>query len=142
MPYAMDTPHFESAANASGRAARAMQPVQSPEHVARVLVDLVRRPKRERHAPRYAALGFVVHWLFPRTTERLLLHALRRFHLSEGEADTTGAIYAPTNQPGPVHGTRQASTGRPAFAIWVVGELISILAGNLNRWRHTPTTRS
>jgi short-subunit dehydrogenase len=142
LPYAIDTPHFESGANASGRAAHAMQPVQSPERVARALVRLARRPKRELHTPRYAAFGFVLRWLFPRTAERLLLHALQRFHLNEPAPNTSGALYAPLDQPGTVRGTRQAVIGRPAFAIWAVRELTSILAGSLNRWRHSPTTRS
>jgi short-subunit dehydrogenase len=142
LPYAIDTPHFESGANASGRAAHAMQPVQSPERVARALIKLVRRPQRELHVPRYAALGFVVHWLFPRTTERLLLRALRRFHLHEKAPNTSGALYAPLPEPGAVRGTRQAVVSRPTFAIWVAREVTSILAGNLSRWRHSSTTRS
>ncbi len=141
LPYAIDTPHFETGGNVSGRAARPMQPVQSPERVARALVKLVRRPRRERHTPRYAAAGFVVHWLFPRTTERLLLHALQRFHLYGHEPDTVGGLYAPVDQPGSVHGTRHAETGRPAFALWVLRELGSILFGSRDQWPHSPTTR-
>jgi NAD(P)-dependent dehydrogenase (short-subunit alcohol dehydrogenase family) len=141
LPYAIDTPHFESGANAYGRAARAMQPVQSPERVASAMVSLIQRPRRELHVPRYAAIGFVVHWLFPRTTERVLLHALRRFHLSEPEADTTGALYSPLPEPGSVRGTRQAAIGRPAFALWVLREVTSIVVGNLSRWGHSTTTR-
>lgn len=140
MPYAMDTPHFQSAANVLGRAATAMHPVQSPEYVARVLVELARHPRRERHVPRYAALGFVMRWMVPRTTERLLLHALQRFHIEEVQPETKGALYQPVNQPGSVHGNRRAMTGRPSFTAWVLRELASIVAGNVTRWRHS--TRS
>ncbi|GGW65501.1 hypothetical protein GCM10010381_58210 [Streptomyces xantholiticus] len=47
MPATIDTPHFEQAANYTGRKVVAMPPVHSPERVARAIVDLVRHPRRE-----------------------------------------------------------------------------------------------
>jgi NAD(P)-dependent dehydrogenase (short-subunit alcohol dehydrogenase family) len=48
MPYAIDTPHFESGANHVGCSARPMPPIQAPEKVARALVALAERPRPQR----------------------------------------------------------------------------------------------
>lgn len=125
MPYAVDTPHFESGANELGHEARAMAPVQSPEKVARAIVDLIEHPRRERHLPRYAALGYALHWMFPRTTERLLLHMLQRWHLSDAlEARTNGNLYNPPAQQGQAHGTRPPQIGTPGLATWAAFDLV------------------
>lgn len=51
LPYAIDTQHFESAANVLGKPAFGMQPVQQPEDVARAVVRLVQRPRRQLYVP-------------------------------------------------------------------------------------------
>jgi short-subunit dehydrogenase len=105
LPFAVDTEHFESGANHVGRSARAMPPVQSPEKVARALVELAERPVRERHVPRAALLGLALHALFPRTVERILFDALARFHFSDGSlASTRGNLYRAPKADGHVHG--------------------------------------
>jgi short-subunit dehydrogenase len=110
LPYAMDTPHFESGANKVGRRAHPMPPTQSPEKVARVLVAMAEHPVRERHVPAVAMLGFGLHYLLPRTTERLILHMLRTWHFDEGrEGPNEGNLYAPdviTSAPGTPRGGR------------------------------------
>lgn len=108
LPYAMDTEHFESGANELGREARAMPPLQSPEKVAAAIVELAVHPRREVHLPRYAPLGLVLHFVFPRATERLLLEVLGRWHFGGAkEPKTTGNLYEPARRGGAVHGTRQ-----------------------------------
>jgi NAD(P)-dependent dehydrogenase (short-subunit alcohol dehydrogenase family) len=108
LPYAIDTEHFESAANDLGLEAHAMPPMQSPEKVAAAIVDLAVRPRREVHLPRYAPLGLALHFMFPRATERLLLEVLGKWHLGGApEPRTTGNLYAPTHADGAVHGARQ-----------------------------------
>lgn len=144
LPYAIDTPHFESGANEVGREARAMPPMQSPEKVARALVRLIERPRRERHVPRVAALGLVLHWLMPRTTERLVSRALSRFHFGLPEAPTEGAIYRPQQAEGTVHGSRPPTVSGPRFAAWTARELARIAAESTrrraHRWREQRTT--
>jgi short-subunit dehydrogenase len=144
LPYAIDTPHFESGASEVGREARTMPPVQSPEKVARAIVRLIERPRRERHVPRVAALGLVLHWMMPRTTERLVAHALRRFHFGLPAPRGEGAIYQP-QQPGTVHGTRPPTISGPRFALWAARELVRIVFDSTRRgvqkWRAQPTTR-
>lgn len=143
-PYAIDTPHFQTGANAIGRRISAMPPVQSPEVVARALVGLIEHPRRQRFVPRVAELGLVVHRLAPRTTERLLLRALRRFHLGEDEAPRRGNLYRPVAEAGAVHGRRPPRIGLPAFIAWSARELLRIeiqaIAHRLRRWHGTTTT--
>ncbi len=128
LPYAVDTPHFEEAASVRERRPRPMPPTQSPEKVARALVDLAARPRRELHVPHAAVIGPVAHWLFPRTTERLLLRALRRWHFDDHpEPPTHGNLHAPRRSGGgAVHGTYGAQIGTPAFAAWMLRELVSM----------------
>lgn len=144
-PYAIDTPHFQAAANDIGREASAMPPVQSPEKVARALVDLVDRPRRQRFVPRIAELGLVIHRLFPRTMERLLFRALRRFHLGDGEPRAEGNLFRPVDERGAVHGSRPPRISAPSFIAWSGRELVRIELQAVRhrlqqwtRWRTTP----
>lgn len=108
LPYAMDTEHFESGANALGRDAHAMPPLQSPEKVAEAIVALAIHPRREVHLPRYAPLGLALHFMFPRATERLLLEVLGKWHFGGAPAPrTTGNLYEASRAEGAVHGVRQ-----------------------------------
>jgi len=130
LPYAMDTPHFESGANRVGRPAHPMPPTQSPEKVARVLVRLAEHPARERHVPSTAVLGFGLHWLLPRTTERLILHALGEWHFDAGrESESPGNLYAPDERdPEAVRGTRQPLLATPTLFAWIAGHLARMIA--------------
>lgn len=143
-PYAIDTPHFESAANLVGRQARAMPPMQSPEKVARALVGLIERPRRERHVPRAIVLGLALRSMFPRTSERLLLHALRAFHFGAPEPRTDGNLFEPAPEEGAVHGERPPKLSTPAFAAWTARELVRLeveaARHRVQRWRGTAMT--
>jgi NAD(P)-dependent dehydrogenase (short-subunit alcohol dehydrogenase family) len=130
LPYAVDTPHFQHAANATGRQARAMQPVQDPETVARAIVDVAARPRRQRYVPRYMVAGVALHWLWPDATERLLRHALGRFHLVGREPVSEGTLFAPGDTAGAIHGRRRPVIGRTLFALWVAREIAAMGA----RW--------
>jgi NAD(P)-dependent dehydrogenase (short-subunit alcohol dehydrogenase family) len=123
LPYAVDTPHFEEAANVIGRRTYALQPVQTPERVARAIVEVAAKPRRERYVPRYVPLGLAMHWLWPRPMERLLRHALRTFHLVGVQPPTHGNLFAPSDKPATTHGSRRPVVSRVAFAAWVVLEL-------------------
>jgi NAD(P)-dependent dehydrogenase (short-subunit alcohol dehydrogenase family) len=129
LPYAVDTPHFESGANQIGRQPRAMPPMQSPEKVARAIVRLAERPRHERHVPRIAALGLALHALVPRTVELLLLRALREWHLGDGQQPRTrGNLYRPRRRHARVHGERPPKLSVPAFTAWTMRELVGVEA--------------
>ena len=133
MPYTVDTPHFQAGANITGKEAHAMPPVQSAERISRAIVDLAKRPRREIHVPRYAVLGLALHRLFPRTAERLLLHALRSFHLGAEETPTLGSLFRPSSEPGSVTGRRRPLITNGAFVLWVVGDVARMAAASARR---------
>jgi NAD(P)-dependent dehydrogenase (short-subunit alcohol dehydrogenase family) len=124
LPYAIDTPHFESGGNRVGREAFSMPPVQEPQKVARVMADLAERPVRERHVPRIALLGLALHAILPRTTERLILDVLREWHFGDRpEPRVHGNLFAPDDDVSTAHGTRPPQLGLPALAAWIVGHV-------------------
>jgi NAD(P)-dependent dehydrogenase (short-subunit alcohol dehydrogenase family) len=124
-PYSIDTPHFEVAANWIRRAPRALPPMQSPEKVARAIAGLCERPRRVRFVPRSLVLGLAFHALMPRSSERLLLDALRKFHISsQPEKMTDGNLFEPTTQPATVHGDRPPMIPTPLFAAWSAGRFV------------------
>lgn len=129
LPYAIDTPHFESGANRVGWGAHAMPPTQSPQKVARVLVDMAENPVRERHVPSIAVLGLALHWLLPRTVERLLLHTLQAWHFDDHrEPSTAGNLWeADARDPQTTHGTRPALLSTPTLIVWAAGSLAKML---------------
>jgi NAD(P)-dependent dehydrogenase (short-subunit alcohol dehydrogenase family) len=123
LPYAVDTPHFEAGGNVVGRRPHAMPPAQTPERVARAIVAVAVRPRRERYVPRYIPGGLALHWLWPRTAERLLRHALERFHLVGTQPATDGNLFHPGTEPPTTRGSRPPVVGRVAFAAWVARDL-------------------
>jgi short-subunit dehydrogenase len=124
LPYATDTPHFQDAGNQIGRQAHAMPFVQEPERVAEAIVGVAARPRRQRYVPKYIAVGVVLYWLAPHPIERVLHHALQRFHLRSPQPTTRGNLFGPTGARGSVHGERRPVIGRCAFVAWVGVELL------------------
>jgi hypothetical protein len=118
----MDTPHFQSGANETGQKAFVMPPMQTPEKVARAIVELAEHPRRERHVPRSAVLGLGLHWLRPRTIERLIAHALERWHLQGHQPRTPGDLFVPSSEPGSVHGRRTPRVGTARLLGWAALE--------------------
>jgi NAD(P)-dependent dehydrogenase (short-subunit alcohol dehydrogenase family) len=126
-PFAMDTPHFQSGANAMGHPARPLPPMQSAEGVAGALVGLAMRPRRSRHVPRASVLALGVHSIAPRFVEQLVLRALVRWHFApEGEPRSKGALYKPSPKGGAVHGDRPPRLGTIPFIVWVMREAARI----------------
>jgi NAD(P)-dependent dehydrogenase (short-subunit alcohol dehydrogenase family) len=133
-PFSIDTPHFETAGNALPHRARAIPPVQPPERVARAIVKLASRPRPQVFVPRFISLGILAHWFFPRTTERLLLHALRRWHFDPRDAvRTQGGLFRPTKQGSArTRGFRRPRVGAVKFDLWVARDL---LRSPMRAWR-------
>jgi NAD(P)-dependent dehydrogenase (short-subunit alcohol dehydrogenase family) len=133
-PYAMDTEHFQSGANHLGRAAHPMPPLQSPEKVARTIVELAARPRRELHVPRAAVAGLALHKLAPRLTERVLFDALSRWHFS-GAFDfrATGNLFNPNQPDGSVHGKRQPIVGTMRLLTWALARFCGLPFAGVGR---------
>lgn len=121
LPYAMNTPHFESAANYIGRAAFALPPATTPEASARAMVSLARRPRRERHVPRIALFGLALHQLFPRLVERAIHHIVGNWHFGWlGQRNPRGNLWQPASEPARVRGNRAPRISFPMLLLWLV----------------------
>jgi short-subunit dehydrogenase len=145
LPFSIDTPHFEVAANRLRRQPRAIPPMQSPERVARAIARMCEHPRRLRFVPRSIVLGLALHAIAPRASERLLLDALRRFHIS-GDAMpmTEGNLYRPASGTARIHGERPPQISVPSFVVWAAGRFLRIEARSavrgIRRWL-TPRQR-
>ena len=133
LPFAVQTPHFESGGNLVGRQAHPMSPAISPERVAQAIVSVARRPRRQVHIPRYARLGVALHNLLPRTTERLLRHALMKFHFGAPQPVTEGNLFVPTSDDGPTRGDRRPLIGTAGLALWAAREFLVIVGSAIAR---------
>jgi short-subunit dehydrogenase len=128
LPYAIATPHFETGANRAGALARPVPPVLEPNDVARALVNLAERPRRERHVPRIVWFGLALHALLPRTVERTLLHVLAAWHLGpEPARPSMGTTLESKGSDGHVHGTRAAKGSSWALAGWLLRHSVQIM---------------
>lgn len=127
LPYALNTPHFESAANHVGLEPRPIPPVYTPTEAARALVDLAERPRRQRHFPRFAALGLFLHHLVPRTVERILLHVLGSWHFSSRRVEVAPELLDAPHEPARLEGTLQPRGNFAALLRWIARHAVSIL---------------
>jgi short-subunit dehydrogenase len=143
LPYAVNTAHFEDGANVIGKRAYAMPPAQDPADVAAAIVEVAARPRRLRYVPRYAAAGVLLHWLLPGTTERVLHHALRAFHLAGTQPPTHGHLFQSPDDRGTVRGGRGPIVSLPVLLAWIAGDLLGTGVGRLSRWhRRWPRLQS
>jgi NAD(P)-dependent dehydrogenase (short-subunit alcohol dehydrogenase family) len=128
LPYAVSTQHFETGANRLGRPPRPVPPVQPPSKVARALVDLAERPRRQRHVPRIAALGLMLHAVMPRAVERTLLHVLASWHFRpELTGKTEGDLREPSRVPARVVGSRGPRAGSWELFGWILLRFVRIM---------------
>jgi short-subunit dehydrogenase len=143
LPYAIDTPHFQTAANQLGVKTFAMPPVQSPEKVAKRIVELAENPRRETHVPDIAVLGLALRWLLPETCETLIAHAVWRWHLSPlPEEKSHGNLFRESREQGSIHGDRPPRVSTTAFAVWAAGELVRMQAKSAFDWAGQVWTRA
>jgi NAD(P)-dependent dehydrogenase (short-subunit alcohol dehydrogenase family) len=89
LPAAINTPLFQSAANFSGRAARALDPTYDPDVVARTIVSLARKPRREVYAGSMGPLAAFQHWLMPGVVESVSARLVERKHFQDRVQEPT-----------------------------------------------------
>ncbi len=133
MPATVDTPFFQHAANFLGRAAKAMPPVYSPERVAKTLVRLAKRPRREVFVGNVARLMWMQFLVAPRMTERQIAVMMDRLHVYQDKHPpaTSGNLFEPMAEGAGASGgwggrrgeqrRRIATAGMmavPAFFLW------------------------
>ncbi|MEV7078176.1 SDR family oxidoreductase [Streptomyces sp. NPDC093516] len=131
LPATIDTPHFQQAANHTGHKVVAMPPVYTPERVAKAVVALVRRPRREvvvgpagRALVRQARLA-------PGLAERAMARQTHRGHLDHDQdaPATHGTLHVPAPGEGAVHGgwggRRRTALRRAALATALAGAAVT-----------------
>jgi short-subunit dehydrogenase len=131
MPATIDTPHFQQAANYTGRKVVAMPPVYSPERVAKAVVDLVRHPHREVVVGPAGRALVRQSRMAPALAERAMARQADKTHLSRDEdaPATHGALHVPAPGEGAVHGgwhgRRRTAMRRTAAAAALAGAAVT-----------------
>jgi short-subunit dehydrogenase len=96
LPATIDTPLFQHSANFTGARVKALPPVYSPERVARAIVSLAVRPRREVLVGTSAHALSVLWTLAPALAERLFARMTDTSHLRRGAApETLGNAFGP-----------------------------------------------
>ena len=99
-----------------------------------IFVEMAERPRRERHVPRWFALGLALHALAPRPVERLLRRALARWHFGgEKEPETKGNLYEPSGDQARIQGSRPPRLRAPALAAWAALEVMRMQVDSARR---------
>lgn len=136
LPFAVDTPHFQTGASEIPRRARMLPPAQSPEKVARALVELAARPRREVHVPRTLVALLALYAIAPGLGDRLLARILETWHFGRRwQPRTTGNLYEPIEK-GAVHGARPPRITTPRLLAWAAAELIHLEYRATTGWLH------
>jgi NAD(P)-dependent dehydrogenase (short-subunit alcohol dehydrogenase family) len=110
LPGTLDTPFFGHAANRTGWALGPPPPVYPPAAVARTIVRLLRRPRREVYVGSAARLLGLQSRVAPSLTERMLgWYAARPQLRSHPAAPTSGIVFVPDARGEAVGGWRDTS---------------------------------
>ncbi|KRE82261.1 SDR family oxidoreductase [Arthrobacter sp. Soil764] len=129
LPAAIDTPFFQHAANYTGRKVVAMPPVYAAERVARTIVSLAAKPRREAVVGPAGRLLVLQHKLTPAKVEGAMAVQVEKTHLSRKKPATasTGVLYEPSGHTrkaavsGGWHGGRRTGRRRMVVATAAAG---------------------
>ncbi|MGV9500382.1 SDR family oxidoreductase [Streptomyces sp. NPDC003642] len=131
LPATIDTPHFRHAANHTGHKVVAMPPVYTPERVAKAVVELARRPRREVVVGPAGRALVRQSRMAPALAERAMARQTDRTHLDHDEdaPATHGALHVPAPGEGAVHGgwggRRRTALRRAALATALAGAAVT-----------------
>ena len=133
LPAAIDTPFYQHAGNYTGRKPKPMPPVYPAERVARAIVSLVRKPRREIVVGP-AGRGILLQYkLAPRLAERLMAVQVDRTHLSRRNdaPDSEGNLVQPAPGTGSVdggfHAKQRSAARRLATVALLTAGLIKVV---------------
>jgi NAD(P)-dependent dehydrogenase (short-subunit alcohol dehydrogenase family) len=99
LPASIDTPLFQHAGNWFGQRAKALDPVNDPERVARAIVQAARWPVRDVLVGRGARPLVMMHAIGGRVFERLFAKQIERNHfLDEPQPPTSGNLFEPVEE--------------------------------------------
>ncbi len=134
MPASIDTPFFQHAANRTGRATKALNPVYDAERVAKTMVRCAKRPKREVIVGGAGRMLALQHTLSLGLYERMAARMIDRDHFQDSPASPgPGNLFEPMEEGTGVSGgwkpDGKSSAGRAAL----VGVAVAVPA--LLGWR-------
>src|SRR5207248_6073334 len=114
MPATIDTPFFQHAANYTGRAVKAMPPVYPAERVAKTIVSLSKRPRREVFVGNAARMLWIQYLLAPWLTERQMAFMTDKLHLYQDKPaqPTSGNLFEPMAEGTGTSGGWKTASGR------------------------------
>lgn len=133
LPASIDTPLFQSAANYTGRAPKAMEPVYPPELVAADIVQLAESPQRELTTGAAAQMMLAMSSVAPGLAERMMARKVTQDHLQDRAAPPGhGNLFEPKEDEARVHGgwdrLGQGHVRRIPWAALGAGALVLALA--------------
>ncbi|MBN1209141.1 MAG: SDR family NAD(P)-dependent oxidoreductase [Myxococcaceae bacterium] len=138
LPAAVDTPLWQHSANYTGWRARPVEPISSPERVARAILRGLVHPQRELFIGPSRRAFAVLHSLFPAASEKSLRASMERRQLEpHRQPRTSGSVFRPMAQ-----GTGQSAGYRSPARQWFRRLLLAGgLVATLNSLRRTATGR-
>lgn len=105
LPSSIDTPIFQHAGNYQGHPIRAMAPSYDPEQVARTLVAVAERPRRQAIVGGFGIVASWVYPLMPALVERIAEASIRWQHFrSERSASGRGNLFDPVPEGAGIRG--------------------------------------
>ena len=108
MPASIDTPLFSNAANYTGRAVKALDPVYTPEHVARTIVSVAKNPERRAISGEAGRMMLIQHTLLPGLYEKIGAQNVDNNHLKKEPAEPgEGNLFNPSVHTGTRDGWRE-----------------------------------
>jgi short-subunit dehydrogenase len=98
LPAAVDTPIYQQAANYTGHKVRPIPPVYTAQRVARTIVKLTRKPRREVAVGPTGRLLLLKHKAVPGAIEAATARVVNKTHLSRKQAavNSPGNLYKPS----------------------------------------------
>ena len=129
LPAAIDTPLWEHSANYTGWRARPIEPIYSPERVARTIVRVLERPRRELFIGPSRRGFALLHTLLPAASEKSMRAMTDSRHFEpQRQPRTSGNLFHPMAQ-----GTGQSGGYRSPARQWfkrllLAGGLVATLA--------------
>ncbi|WP_224247655.1 SDR family oxidoreductase [Hyalangium gracile] len=129
LPAAIDTPLWQHSANYTGWRVRPIEPIYSPERVARAIVRVLERPRRELFIGPSRRAFAVLHTLAPAVSEKSMRAMTDKHHFEpQRQPRTQGNLFQPV-----AHGTGRGGGYRSPVRQWfkrllLAGGLVATVA--------------
>ncbi|HEX8704525.1 MAG TPA: SDR family oxidoreductase [Myxococcaceae bacterium] len=129
LPASVDTPLWKNPANYTGWRARPVEPIYSPERVAKAIVRVLAKPRRELFiGPSRRALA-VVNALLPAAAEKSTRTMMETRHFEEQrQSRTSGNVFRPPNQPATISAGYRSPVRQWLRRLLFAGGLVAAVA--------------